>query len=71
MKKKLQARAWDWEKLLNLIKKIFKKKTKKELLKILKTKNYCVEEIRYSELINKKLKKTYKSLNYVESLLLM
>ena len=48
MEKKLQAQAWDWEKLLNLIKKIFKRKTKKELLKILKTKNYCVEEIRYS-----------------------
>lgn len=71
MEKKLQARAWDWKKLLNLIKKIFQNKTKKELLKILKTKNYWVEEIRYSELINKKLKKTYKSLNYVESLLLM
>lgn len=71
MEKKLQARAWDWKKLLNLIKKIFQNKTKKELLKILKTKNYWVEEIRYSELINKKLKKTYKSLNYFESLLLM
>ena len=43
---------------------------KKKILKKIKTKYYCVEEIRYKELINKKLKKTCKSLNYVESLLM-
>ena len=41
------------------------------LEKIDETRIYILEEIKHNELISKKYKKTYKTLNYVEHLLIL